>query len=121
MTLIEIVVVLVVLGVTLALVAPTFVSRPPSPETALQEVVESARRLALRRAETLTLSLETGGRWALEGRGASGGERLQTGVVEGSGTGPLRLHISPLGACTLDAGAGESLLVDPVRCRLHQR
>ncbi len=117
MTLIEIVVVLVVLGVTLALVAPTVVSRPPSPETALQEVVESARRLALRRAETLTLSLETGGRWVLEGRG----DRLETGVVEGSGTGPLRLHISPLGACTLDAGAGESLLVDPVRCRLHQR
>ena len=60
-TLLELVVVLAILGLGMAVVAPSLVLRSPSPEEALQRVVADARRVATRRAQTVTLDIDDNG------------------------------------------------------------
>jgi prepilin-type N-terminal cleavage/methylation domain-containing protein len=90
-TLLELVVVLALIAIGASLVAPAVLSPPPAPDAGVVRV-EDARRLALRRAESVTVPLD----------------------------GQLRIRVSPLGACTLErtSGAGAMPAFDPIGCRV---
>jgi prepilin-type N-terminal cleavage/methylation domain-containing protein len=118
-TLIEVLIVLVILGLLVALVAPAPLFSRRGPEEALNEVIDAARRAAVQRAGTVTLLLDSEGGWMLEAEGEA--EPLRTGTLESPPSSPLRLDISPLGACMIDsyAASAPQYTVDPVRCRLR--
>lgn len=121
-TLIEIVVVLALLLLMSGLVAPSILSRPDLDENAVQRVIDEARRGAVRRAASLTLEFEPDGRWVAGSGSLGGGPGLSGGTLEWRPPIPFRLHISPLGACTLEIPAGQpdpSLTLDLFRCRLR--
>ena len=82
----------------------------------MQRVIEMARRTAVRHAETVTLSFAPDGRWVMDGGG-------EFGTLAQPPEAPMRLHISPLGACLLDATRRPEPAhsIDPVRCRLTPR
>src|SRR2546428_13854195 len=65
-TLVEILVVLIMMGLAAALVAPALLALHHHAST-LNDVVAGAREAAARRGEVLYLSIEPTGRWRLEG------------------------------------------------------
>jgi prepilin-type N-terminal cleavage/methylation domain-containing protein len=121
LTLIEILVVLVLLGLVLGLAAPSLLSPRPKTDDTVQQVIETARQAAVQRAESVTLSFEADGRWVVAGGGEADSLRLLNGTVDWPYNSALRLRISPLGACMLDSAPGPALSVDHVRCRLSER
>jgi prepilin-type N-terminal cleavage/methylation domain-containing protein len=123
LTLIEILAVLVLLGLVLGLAAPSFLSPRRKSDDTVQQVIETARRAAVQRAEAMTLSFEADGRWVVAGVGEGDSLRLLAGTVDWPYESTLRLRISPLGACMLDSAQGPepALTVDHVRCRLSER
>jgi prepilin-type N-terminal cleavage/methylation domain-containing protein len=122
LTLVEVVVVLVLVGLAYAFAAPSFLSPPRAPDDAMQRVINAARWVAVHRAGSVTLSFEPDGHWAIDGR-PPGSARLLAGILTLPYPSPLRLRISPLGACMLNsAGALErSLIIDPIHCRVRAR
>jgi prepilin-type N-terminal cleavage/methylation domain-containing protein len=144
LTLLEILVVLVILGLALGLAAPSFLPSRHDPLDDAQAAVDAARRAAVRRAEAVVLTFESDGHWIVEDgirgerllEGTLGklrqGEEGKSGSVTSSSSvvtsrlpdvAPLVLHVSPLGACTLDTvvPAESALTIDPLRCRLNTR
>ncbi|MSR22509.1 MAG: hypothetical protein EXR92_03030 [Gemmatimonadetes bacterium] len=109
-------VVIVLLGLLSALVAPSFYPLRPAPDDAVQRVIDAARRAAVRRAQSLTLSFAPDGGWVVEGGGESG-------TLAQPPVSPMRVHISPLGVCLLDTARGPepAPIIDPVHCRLSWR
>jgi hypothetical protein len=116
---IEVLVVLVLLGLASTMVAPAFREPAPEPRSELQEVLDAARGLAVRNAATITLSFTADGRWTAEQAEGLAPAELRGGTLTESSA-ALRVHVSPLGACSLEAARPvEPLLTfDPVRCRL---
>ena len=125
-TLLELLVVLVLMGIAAAVVAPAL--RPPaegrigaqrSPATA-ETLVAEARRTAIRRGEPLRLRLDPDGAWALvtfrEGEILTGGR-----IDLGASATALDLRIDAMGSCTpaggLDARLrAEGRTFDPLAC-----
>ncbi|MBM4184965.1 MAG: prepilin-type N-terminal cleavage/methylation domain-containing protein [Gemmatimonadetes bacterium] len=120
LTLLELLVVLVLLGLAISLAAPSFLAPGGPPDDDVQRVIDVARRTAVRRAQAVTLAIESDGRWVIEGSSGLDSGRLLTGTVTWTQQSPVRLDISPLGACLLYARTS-SLTIDPVRCRLRGR
>jgi prepilin-type N-terminal cleavage/methylation domain-containing protein len=119
-TLIEMLAVLMLLAVTLVLVSPAIPPRRPAAADAVQDLIDGARRAAVQRAETVTLSFTADGSWSVEaGQDAI---RVAEGRVDWQPALPLRLRISPLGACTLHVAARTDVILtlDPVHCRLRE-
>ena len=98
-TLLELLVVLLLLGLAVALTLPR-ISLPRAADEGdpLARTVAMGRALALRRAEALRLEVDADGRWRLLARDSV----LQRGVVPAAA--PLRLGISPLGVCVPEPG-----------------
>ena len=135
MTLLELLVVLLLLGLAASLVAP--VLRLPagrgargdgagdeSPgDRALGRAADAARGLALRRGESLVLAVAGDGRWTVRpavapsGGGGSDTAPLLAGRVAAGA--PLRVIVSPVGTCVPDpTGAAPGPGVwDAARCR----
>ena len=110
-TLLEILVTLLVLGLSAALVAPLFRADTP-PDDDLRAVLTGARETAVRRAQTLVLSVDQRGAWRIAAAHDS------TTVAKGQfrdGTSNLQIRVSPLGAC-LNEGATVAITVDAVGC-----
>lgn len=98
-TLLEVMVTLVLLVVATALVTPVLIA-PSSGSPSFDEVALSARSLAVRRAEPLTLQVDSAGRWAVhpsEGPVVSQG----VGLAAVAGT---RMTLTPFGACIVREG-----------------
>lgn len=115
LTLIEVVVVLVVLGLAAALVSPAIRSSA-EPEEGLRNVLAATRDVAVRRSETMILSADERGAWRITTVGDS------TPVAYGrfsDGTAQIRVRVSPLGACFTE-GVG-SRRMDAVSCTLVAR
>lgn len=122
-TLLELLVVLVLLGIAAAVVAPVL-RVPPRADAGdtLQRVVADARALAVRRAESLVLDVAPDGAWTLATRDAA---LVAQGRVEAAATSsiPARLVVTALGACVPDpspnAAPGSALDAawDPAACR----
>lgn len=120
-TLIELVVVLVVLGMSAVLVAPTL--RPPTRagESDRAALLRGARDLAVRRAESLRLEVQASGAWVLTGTAPGSREPLASGrlgAVDGPG---FALVFSPLGTCGPDPASRAVRRLDPLRCELRGR
>jgi prepilin-type N-terminal cleavage/methylation domain-containing protein len=118
-TLVELIVVLLLVGLALALAAPSF-ARPRVPEgDAFRRVLDAARATAVRRAETLTLDVRADGAWSITGADTA---LALGGVLDSAPARPLRLSISPLGACLPDLTSGpatDARAWDPLRCADH--
>ena len=119
-TLLEVLVVLLLLGLAFALVVPSFRSPRDKQDDAVQRLIDEARRLAVQRAGTVTLSVQADGGWTIESQGSADVLQLEEGRLELAETMPLRVHVSALGACTVQTvpGAERSITIDPVRCRI---
>src|SRR3989442_1011622 len=104
-TLIEMLVVLVLMGLAVALVAPAlFPARHD--ESALRALLGSARDAAARRGEVVYLRIDVGGRWRMEPVFAT----------------PVTLVVSPLGSCAFDvrsSAAAAVVALEPLTCDLR--
>lgn len=116
-TLLELLVVLVILGLSVGLAA--FTRAPTSPQTHRRENAEwretltSARRVAIDRAEPVALSVTSDGTWMVRTRG---GDTLRTGQLHESPlAAPLAVDIDALGSC-LPQRDREGMTFDPLRC-----
>lgn len=118
-TLVEILVVLVLFTLVFALSAPSLLPSAPAGSARAQDLIDEARRTAVTRAMAVSLSLGSDGRWVLAGAGVAG-TQLGSGAIDWPQEVPMRVHISPLGACHLEAAgvSGSAFTIDPVRCRL---
>ena len=117
-TLVELIVVLVLMGLALALVAPSLTPPPVAERDAMQRVLDAARAAAVRRAETVLLDVRPDGRWTATA--GTDSVPLLHGVIDSARA--LRLNISPLGACMPDPTARASVdggSWDPLRCALR--
>jgi prepilin-type N-terminal cleavage/methylation domain-containing protein len=97
-TLLELLVVLLLLGLAVALTLPRIsLPRRTDEGDPLARTVAMGRALALRRAEALRLEVDADGRWRLLARDSV----LQRGALPATmpPTAALRLGISPLGVC----------------------
>ncbi|MGH7470167.1 MAG: type II secretion system protein [Longimicrobiales bacterium] len=119
-TLVEVLIVLTLLGLASALVAPRLIEPRADRESAPQGVIDAARRIAIHRAQAVTLLIDGDGRWLVEAEDAGVATRLRTGTVAWPHALPVRMQISALGVCLLEAshGTSPSLAIDAVRCRL---
>ena len=111
-TLAEVLVVLILLGLTAGLTALSL--RPPSMPAGneFDRLVATARSNALRRAEALELRVDAAGQWTLRPAAGRDGADLASGQL-GSTSTAVRLRIDALGTCIPSAPAAW----DATRCR----
>lgn len=115
-TLLELLVALVLLGMGAAVVAP--VLRLPAPRSADGDAVARARALALRRAEAMTLAIGRDGAWSVRTTRGEPDEPLASGTMPASRADslPALLAVSPLGDCLPVVAPAIGGAWDPVRC-----
>lgn len=112
-SLLELLIVLTLMGITAALVVPVF-GRPVSPsESDGESLVASARRTAIRRAEPLRVRLFSNGAWSVT--------TIRDGAFVDSGhvRNPLpdtELLLDALGGCVPTSGSASAQLFDPLTC-----
>ena len=114
-TLVEMLVVLVLLGLAAALVAPAFTNTPAKRTTELVELIGAARDAAVRRGEVVSLHVERSGAWQVEGVAAG---KLTTPLAAA----PFTLVLSPLGSCAFDVrsdAAARAIKLDPLTCEVR--
>lgn len=121
-TLVEVVVVLVVVGLGVALVAPSLRSPEREREASLAAVVGHARDLAASRGETLLLEFLPGGRWQVTGEASPASDTVASGVLAGR-TARYRfaLRVAPFGSCGLPLGTDTTpsdVRVETLTCRV---
>jgi prepilin-type N-terminal cleavage/methylation domain-containing protein len=123
-TLLEVIVVLVLLTIAAAVVAPSLLGSRPEGLSSLEAVLERARESAVRRGELVRLRIDRSGAWqAVAGTGGQT-ELLMSGGLAEPEASPIDLIFSPLGTC---APAPESIPVqalvglDPLTCGMRLR
>lgn len=117
-TLLELLVVLVLLALAAALAAPAFITPGGAPGPLLGEPLHAARVNAIRRAETLYLTVSPTGQWRLDAPSDTAAP-LATGVERRYAGPGVTVIVSSLGTCGLDAAsraAGRTLAIDPLTC-----
>lgn len=115
-TLLELIVVLALLGLVLALVAPSFLVPDIGRRNGLADAIATARRSAVLRAESITLTVDEAGRWEARGNAFPETPAIAAGTIA-TPIGRLRVHLTPLGGCVLELAAGTTMSWDAVRCR----
>ncbi len=120
-TLIEILVVLILMGLAAALVAPVLLA-PRHDESGLQTLVASARGAAARRGEVVYLRITAGGEWRMDGGANLLEGTLATGHVQPAFGVPVTLVVSPIGTCAFDlqtAAAAREVPLEPLTCEIR--
>jgi prepilin-type N-terminal cleavage/methylation domain-containing protein len=119
-TLLELIVVISLMGLVLAIAAPSFIAPAPERKSELTSVLETARRSASLRGEPVTLSVDDAGAWRIDGDATPTASPIGAGTL-GSRIGAFRVRVSPLGTCVSDVARAPSLgdwnVVD---CRLER-
>jgi prepilin-type N-terminal cleavage/methylation domain-containing protein len=122
-SLVEVIVVLALLALATALVAPALIVPEEAQDSALSSIVDGVQELAIRRGETLRLQLTTEGSWHVEAGASGSGSVLAEGRLEGAlQVPPFTLVASPIGTCGFDvrsSGAAGLPAVDPLTCALR--
>ncbi len=121
-TLLELLVVLIIVSVSAALVAPMFVRHGGPEEPDLAPLVRAARQTAIRRAETVVLQVTAAGAWRIDGSDSPDSQPLAAGRVAPLRTGDLTILASPLGTCATEPGTARGVLpvaLDPLSCTLR--
>ena len=115
-TLVELIVVLVLIGLTLGLIAPAL--RPPAEpsDAGLAPVLRLGRLAAVRRGEPVTVRIEPGGAWRADAR--IGDEAIAVGTLASAPGRSLTLIFSPLGTCAADVRSSALGVpaLDPLTC-----
>jgi len=114
-TLVEMLVVLVLLGLAAALVAPAFITTPAKQTAELVELIGATRDAAVRRGEMVSLHVVRSGAWQVEGV-ATG--KLATPLAAA----PFTLVVSPIGSCAFDVrsdAAAQAINLDPLTCEVR--
>lgn len=123
-TLVEAIVVLFLISLAAALVAPALFRAYRSEESPLGPLVADARDAAARRAEVLYLHVSADGSWRLRGAASPEQGDLAAGRLSGFQGPPFALVISPIGMCSLDARSGAAappVRLDPLTCEVQAR
>ena len=111
MSLLELLVVLTLMGVAGALVAPVFRPRSPAPERADEALVASARQAAVRRAEPLRVRMSANGSWSIVAQ--RDGAMIDSGHAAGQ-LPALDLLVDALGGCV--PAPSQAREFDPLSC-----
>jgi prepilin-type N-terminal cleavage/methylation domain-containing protein len=111
-TLIEVAVTLVVMALVVTLVIPTF-TRKSVARVSASDVVRSASRLALRRAEWMTLRVDERGGWDVHSDSQQETTALAQGVLERTEAMPFVVRLSPMGACLSNGMSAIAGVEDP--------
>jgi Tfp pilus assembly protein FimT len=98
----EIAIVLVVLGIVATLATPTLTRLPQSDELTLPKLVARARSIAVKRAESLELRIDSTGSWALTTERAAGERPIEEGEIAPVTGSSLAIRITPVGLCILE-------------------
>lgn len=121
-TLVEVIVVLVLLVLATALVAPAFVFREDAGRSPLASVVSGVQKLAARRGETLHLNVAADGSWSVGGAASPEAGFLAEGDLGRDYRGPrFTLVVSPLGSCGFDVrstAAAREIPLEPLTCEV---
>lgn len=112
MSLLELLVVLTLMGVAGALVAPVFRPRSLAPERTDAAIVAAARQTAVRRAEPLRLRLAANGFWSLVAQ--RDGAMVDSGRVAGQ-LPTAELLVDALGGC-IPVPQSQVREFDPLSC-----
>jgi len=113
-------VVLILIGLAAALVAPALIA--PRREPDLKALLGRARDAAARRGEMVYLQIEPSGTWRLEGGANPLEGTLASGRIEPFLTAPATLVVSPLGSCAFDVRSGAAAQVvalDQLTCEIR--
>ena len=112
-TLLELLVVLVLLGLSAAFVLPTL--RLPAPATGGATAVARARAVAVRRGESVRLLVDAAGAWTVRATADTLGTILLAGISTAGHA--HSVVISALGTCLPEGAAAVGTPAwDPVRC-----
>lgn len=117
-TLVELIVVLVILALGAAIVAPSLVSSASEASSELSRLVGSAREAAVRRGETVQLRINQSGAWQIIAGAPPQGEILISGRLTDAPVDRLELVFSPLGTCGPAAESGSVVDLDPLTCEV---
>ncbi len=121
-TLVEIMVVLLMLGLAAALVAPAIILREGGEESPLSAIIEGARELSVRRGEIIYLDVTTTGEWQVEGAASLSEGALAQGQIEDYEGFEFTLVLSPIGTCGFDVRstwAARTIPLDPLTCEVR--
>ena len=114
-TLVEMLVVLVLLGLAAALVAPAFLTTAAQQTPELVELIGATRDAAMRRGQVVSLHVERSGAWRVEG--------VATGkLAKPLAATPFTLVVSPLGSCAFDVrsdAATRAIKLEPLTCEVR--
>jgi prepilin-type N-terminal cleavage/methylation domain-containing protein len=125
-TLIEVIVVLVIMGLAAALVAPAIFRSPAyDRQRQVTALVDAARDAAAKRGEVIYASIAPNGVWTMEGGGLPLEGELTHGRIDPLSSAPLTLIVSPVGSCAFDvrstAAAAAAVRLDPLTCDIRVR
>jgi prepilin-type N-terminal cleavage/methylation domain-containing protein len=102
-TLLEVIVVLVLLTIAAALVAPSLLPGRANPSSPVSQLVASARAASVRRGEMIHLRIDRAGNW--EARTGNASQPLMSGRLSDPPKGAVDLILSPLGTCASSVGS----------------
>lgn len=117
-TLLEVIVVLVLLAVAAAVVAPSLLYSRPDQSSPWQTLVSQARAASVRRGVVVRLTIDRSGVWQATTGSGSELELIMTGRLADSPGAVADLLFSPLGTCGPAAPSGPETLADydPLTC-----
>jgi prepilin-type N-terminal cleavage/methylation domain-containing protein len=117
-TLLEVIVVLVLLAVAAAVVAPSLLDSRPDRSSALQTLVSQARAASVRRGVVVRLTIDRSGVWRATVGTGSQRELLMAGRLVDSPETATDLLFSPLGTCGPAVPSDPQTLdeYDPLTC-----
>lgn len=120
-TLVELIVVLVLIGLTLGLIAPALRSPPEPSDAGLEPVLRAGRLAAVRRGEPVTVRIEPGGAWRADAR--IGEEAIAAGTLASGPGRSVTLVFSPLGTCAADVRTAAHGIppLEPLTCETVPR
>ena len=120
-TLVELIVVLVILALAAAIVAPSLISSRSEASTELSRLVGSAREAAVRRGEAVLLRTDRAGSWKIIAGAPPREEILKSGQLTDAHADRVELVFSPLGTCGPPAEAAPIVGFDPLICEMVSR
>jgi prepilin-type N-terminal cleavage/methylation domain-containing protein len=118
-TLLEVIIVLLLMALATALVAPAITSREPRTRDELAALLRMARLAAVRRGEIVTVTVAASGRWRLDGDASAASGPIASGQLGAKPAAALTVAVSPLGACAPALDSASTVLlasVDPLTC-----
>lgn len=119
-TLLEVIVVLVLLTVAAAVIAPSLFPNPPEPTSEVRTLVDNARKASVRRGEMLHLRIERSGTWQAIVGSPPRRELLMSGRLSHPVSSRVELVFSPLGTCAPTAESGPAVALpayDALTCQ----